>query len=231
MALITHPEVVESIERRSFAHRKHNRVMLGIELLFRREVAMTKVPKTSLTHPLQIAEVSAPGGGTVGITFCPGKHQQSAFSGAWARDLEADVRTIREWGADAVVTLVTARELVDLSVSGLGEKVIAAGMDWLHLPIIDVSVPTAEWDRRWAEVRPGLNAALAGGGKVLVHCKGGLGRAGTVAARLLVERGIAPTEAIASVRQVRPGALETREQKSYVHGLATIATGGREDSR
>jgi protein-tyrosine phosphatase len=190
---------------------------------------MTKAPKTSLTHPLQIAEVSAPGGGTVGITFCPGKFQQSAFSGAWARDLRADVKAIRDWGGDAVVTLVTERELADLRVADLGSEVVASGMQWLHLPIIDVSVPTAEWDERWANIREGLHASLTGGGKVLVHCKGGLGRAGTVAARILVERGVPPREAVEAVRQVRPGAIETGQQEAYVHALvpAAISAGGR----
>ncbi len=188
---------------------------------------MTKAPKTSLTHPLQIAEVAAPGGGTVGITFCPGKFQQSAFSGAWARDLRADVKAIRDWGGDAVVTLVTERELADLRVADLGSEVVAVGMQWLHLPIVDVSIPTAEWDSRWVAIRAGIHAALSGGGKVLVHCKGGLGRAGTVAARILVERGVSPAEAINAVRQVRPGALETREQEAYVHALAPTAVGAQ----
>ena len=52
-------------------------------------------PRTSLSHPLQIAEVSAPGGGMVGITFCPGKHQRLAATGAWARDLQLDLEAIK----------------------------------------------------------------------------------------------------------------------------------------
>ena len=60
--------------------------------------------------------------------------------------------------------------------------------------------------------------------KVLVHCKGGLGRAGTFAARLLVEFGHTPASAIATVRTARPGALETLDQE------ACVAT-GRSSSR
>jgi hypothetical protein len=38
--------------------------------------------KTSLTHPLQIAAISAgPALERVGITFCPGKYDQQAMSG------------------------------------------------------------------------------------------------------------------------------------------------------
>jgi ADP-ribosyl-[dinitrogen reductase] hydrolase len=62
-------------------------------------------------------------------------------------------------------------------------------MDWLHLPIADVSVPGPDFEARWVEVGEGLRARLRDGFDVLVHCKGGLGRAGTIAARLLIELG------------------------------------------
>ena len=51
---------------------------------------------------------------------------------------------------------------------------------------------------------------------MVVHCKGGLGRAGTVAALMLVELGMAPDEAIRTVRAARKGAIETREQERYI---------------
>lgn len=184
---------------------------------------MPSSPKTSLTHPLQIAEIAAPGGGSVGVTFCPGKHQQSAFSGAWARDVAIDVSAIRDWGAGVVTTLVTQAELEALSVADLGAVVKAHGLTWLHLPIRDVSIPTSAWEAQWTAVRAGIHDELDKGGKVLVHCKGGLGRAGTIAARILVERGMAAAGAIKAVRDVRPGALETLEQEDYVHALAETA--------
>ena len=59
----------------------------------------------------------------------------------------------------------------------------------------------------------GLHARLRDGFNVLVHCKGGLGRAGTIAARLLIELGMAPQMAVGVVRQARPGAIETPGRK------------------
>jgi ADP-ribosyl-[dinitrogen reductase] hydrolase len=71
--------------------------------------------RTSNTHPLQIAAVSAgPGLGRIGVTFCPGKGQAHAASGAWRRDLAADLAAIRDWGAAAVVTLLEPAELDSL---------------------------------------------------------------------------------------------------------------------
>ena len=45
-----------------------------------------------------------------------------------------------------------------------------------------------------------------------------------IAARLLVELGMEPTEAIASVRAVRPGAIETIAQEEFVLGICAART-------
>lgn len=177
--------------------------------------------RTSISHPLQIAEVPAPGGGVIGVTFCPGKHQTSAATGSWSRDLSLDVQAIGQWGANTIVTLVTSQELSELRVTALGDEVAAQGMKWLHLPIQDVSTPDVEWEQLWASATKDLHAILDADGRVLVHCKGGLGRAGLVAARLLIERGVLPIIAIAQVRKVRPGAIETSEQERYLYELET----------
>lgn len=58
-----------------------------------------------------------------------------------------------------------------------------------------------------------------------MHCKGGLGRAGTVAARLLIEFGQAPEDAIACVRAARPGAIETHQQETYLRQLNDVLNG------
>ena len=173
--------------------------------------------RTSLSHPLQIAVVQATGvPGRIGITFCPGKVQPGAMSGSWNRDLALDLDAVAEWGAVAVVTLVEDHELEALSVAGLGAAVSARNMTWMHLPIPDVSVPGAAFEARWEAVGRDLRDRLRAGFDVLVHCKGGLGRAGTIAARLLVELGEKPEAAVATVRAARPGAIETDRQLDYV---------------
>jgi ADP-ribosyl-[dinitrogen reductase] hydrolase len=96
-------------------------------------------------------------------------------------------------------------------------------MDWLHLPIRDVSVPDAAFEDAWQCHGPGLRARLRAGFDVLVHCKGGLGRAGLVATRLLIDLGWAPGDALATVRAARPGAVETAEQAGYGLALAPLA--------
>jgi ADP-ribosylglycohydrolase/protein-tyrosine phosphatase len=184
--------------------------------------------RTSETDPLQIAEVSA-GAGVVGITLCPGKQGDSVFGAGWARDLEADIEVIRSWGAAAVVTLIEDHEFDLLGVEALPAAVTAAGIEWHHLPITDVSVPDQRFELRWPLAWSRLRPRLATGERVLVHCRGGLGRAGMIASRLLVEFGAAPEVAIATVRTARPGAIETAAQETWVR-TAVPGHGGADES-
>ena len=179
--------------------------------------------RTSQTHPLQIAAVQAsPSQGRIGITFCPGKHDQMAHTGAWARDLEMDLDAISEWGAKLILTLVEPTELNALKVPHLGDAVLKRGLDWRHLPIADYSVPTDEFEAQWATHGQAIRALLRNGDDVLVHCKGGLGRAGMIAARLLVELGMDPEDAIRNVRGARKGAIETPSQLALVRRTRVI---------
>jgi len=172
--------------------------------------------RTSITHPMRIATLDLPTGGRIGLTFCPGKRDDFAMTGSWSRDLEIDLRAIIDWGASTLVTLIETHEFDLLQVPNLGPSAQAAGLVWHHLPIRDVAVPDSSFEDRWESVGAELRGRLHRGEGLVVHCRGGLGRAGTVAARLLVEFGEVPAKALERVRAVRPGAVETWEQERYV---------------
>jgi hypothetical protein len=94
-----------------------------------------ELKRTSLTHPLQIAAVTAGAGfGRVGITLCPGKCDGHAMSGEWERDLAVDLDAVRNWGAAAVITLVEPKELALLKVERLGDEVLRRNMAWSISP-------------------------------------------------------------------------------------------------
>jgi len=144
------------------------------------------------------------------------------MTGAWDRDLNRDLDAIRDWGAVAVVTLLEPEELMLLKVERIGEEVEIRKMLWFHLPIADVSTPDERFEQAWGAAGEKLRSILRSGSDVLIHCRGGLGRAGTIAARLLVELGMEPATAIASVRRVRPGAIETSDQEKFVLNIGTV---------
>lgn len=175
--------------------------------------------RTSENSPLMIAEVPTPNGGLLGLTTCPGKKDVSRD---WDRDLGADIQAITEWGASSIVTLIEDHEFNLLDIESLGEAVVTAGLHWWHLPIRDVDVPDKQFENQWKALRPDIHARLSSGERILIHCRGGLGRTGLLAGRILVERGVEPETAIAMVRTARPGAIETAEQERYVLKVGTF---------
>ena len=183
---------------------------------------MARHPLTSTNSPLQIAQVLSPpaGGGRIGITLCPGKWQARSVSGNWQRDLATALQATGQWGAAAVVTLMPHDDLVACQAGHIGAACEQQGMEWYHLPIQDVNVPTPEFETAWLYAGLRLREHLRQGRHVLVHCRGGLGRSGTVAARLLAELGRVPEEAVDAVRAARPGAIETLQQEQ--HALQTV---------
>jgi protein-tyrosine phosphatase len=172
-------------------------MVLLLDLPFRQEQSM----KTSVNDPLRIGQVSCPGtSGAIGLTLCPGKKDRER---GWDRDLDIDVAAIRDWGAQVVVSLIEKREFEFLEVIDLPNVVEEHEMRWVHLPIVDVSVPNKRFEARWVVAGANLRRVVREGGRVLFHCRGGLGRAGMIGARLLVELGMDPDEAIRAVRRAR----------------------------
>lgn len=174
-------------------------------------------PRTSQSHPLQVCGVQAPAlPGWLGLTFCPGKRQSNALTGSWHRDLALDLDALHAWGATSVMTLMEDKELSDLGVPDLGKAVEARGMKWWHLPIVDGGVPDERFDSKWPTVGSEIRARLRRGDKIVIHCMGGLGRTGLVAAQILVELGVPVSRAVDTVRTARPGAIENSTQHRHV---------------
>ena len=156
------------------------------------------------------AFVDTPGGGKIGLSPFPKIHEFQDF---------------RIWRATALVTLLEPQEMAFLGVKDLGKQAESSGLAWHHLPIGDMAVPDAGFEERWLKSGPLFRKSLRGGGRLVVHCRAGLGRTGMFGARLLVELGIAPDAAIAAIRKARPGSIETVEQEEHVRACKPIPAG------
>jgi atypical dual specificity phosphatase len=93
----------------------------------------------------------------------------------------------------------------------------AAGLDLLHLPIVDFTPPTLEQQDALVDA---VRERVAVGERVGVHDTAGLGRCGTMLATWFVAEGMGADEAIAAIRALRPGSIETVEQEQAVHAYA-----------
>jgi len=167
-----------------------------------------------------IVVVALPGDcGQIGMAFCPGYKEPGPCAPTGCRGLEADLEAISAWGADAVVTLLEMSELEALGIPLLPTLLLKRGVEWHHLPIPETGVPDSRFEGTWLSSGQRLREILANGGRVLVHCRDSLGRTGTIAAKLLVEFGFKPSDAIALVRITHPGTMVTSAQERYVMNL------------
>ena len=92
-------------------------------------------------------------------------------------------------------------------------------INWVHLPIADMDIPRNNTLDGLNKIRPKLFEAIKTDRSIAIHCMGGLGRSGTVAAIILVDLGIPVVLAIEVIRRFRPGAIETEEQKRFISSI------------
>ncbi|MCB2153649.1 dual specificity protein phosphatase family protein [bacterium] len=134
-----------------------------------------------------------------------GKLAGSAYPGMWST-LEDELAALRRKGFAAVVTLTED----PLPPEALEEQ----GMEGYHLPIADFTPPTLEQIRDFTSfVQTQLSRDS---GAVLVHCRAGIGRTGTMLATYLVTTGMSADEAIQAIRRLRPGSIETFQQEQSI---------------
>src|SRR5262249_23367550 len=88
-----------------------------------------------------------------------------------------------------------------------------AGMMVVHVPVEDMQAPTPE---QLDQAVTGILRANEHQMGVAVHCGAGLGRTGVILACYLVHQGLSAGNAMARVRQLRPGSIETDEQVEAV---------------
>jgi atypical dual specificity phosphatase len=85
----------------------------------------------------------------------------------------------------------------------------AMGFKRYSIPIQDFTAPELADFKTFMEIV--INSLKEG--KVLVHCQGGIGRTGTMAAAYWMKKGLSANEAIKKIRNSMPGAVEIPEQE------------------
>ncbi|MGH7312256.1 MAG: protein-tyrosine phosphatase family protein [Candidatus Rokuibacteriota bacterium] len=113
-----------------------------------------------------------------------------------------------------VVVLAEKRECLSVARGDLLEVYRHERLEVLHLPLRDFTAGNGQ------PLQPYLDCILAelrAGRRIAVHCRAGKGRAGMFAACLAREAlGLSGDEAIAWIRKLVPGSVETRGQEELI---------------
>ncbi len=164
----------------------------------------------STIHPtweLQILE----GQSALVLTPCPGTKEA---------DLSASLAQLKAQGVQAVVSALSFAEMAEAGVAQLPQQSKELGMAWFHLPIEDDQAPGEEFASQWEQVSPNLHNIVNQGGKLALHCMGGSGRTGILAAHLLLELGWDLERIKSEVKALRPGAFTKPLQIEYINQFA-----------
>ena len=138
--------------------------------------------------------------------------------------LEEEMDAWRRAGIDTVLSLLTLEEEQDLDLLREAHEANARGMKFVSLPIPDRQVPNSESEVSATLDR--LDADLAAGKNVVVHCRQGIGRTGLVAACLLVTKGLTPDAAVKTLSAARGTAVPaTAEQRHWIDHYAAVLAG------
>lgn len=166
-----------------------------------------------MTPPFIISSIRTITGGTISLCRLPGSKSL----------INNDLHELIQLKPVCIISLTPLEELNEKGGKGLPELVLKQNILWLHFPIVDYSYPSVEQSNLWNELSTKLHSFLDEDKTIVFHCLAGIGRSGTVALRLLVERGEDHLTALQRLRLVRPGAVETPDQLRWATDLSQQA--------
>ena len=133
--------------------------------------------------------------------------------------LEDEARRWARLGLDVVVSLLTPDEAAEFELVDEDKACRSNGVQFISLPIPDRGVPRSREEVLKLVSR--LDAEMADGKAVGIHCRQGIGGSGLLAACLLVSTGVSPEAAFQRLTQARGCPIpETGEQRQWVEGFA-----------
>lgn len=150
-----------------------------------------------MSHPYDILDIPGHAGRLL-FTPCPGTK---------GTPITEALTTITSAGAQVLVTLMPNSELAANQADDLPARCAEQGIEWWQLPVADEQVPMDDFDAAWHRHRDTLLTRLAAGATLAIHCKGGSGRTGLIAARILIELGMPREAAVNQVQALRPKAI------------------------
>ena len=145
----------------------------------------------------------------LGVSQFPGKNLQNIFD---LSSFSKDLQIIKKQKVKIVVSLLPDNEKNKLGLDDLiwsKEEV-----EYIQFPINDFSVPPKKKFNELKKLISFIKKNLMLSKHVLIHCNGGKGRSGMIAA--LVLKAMKEKDPIKKVREKVIGSIETEEQEIFV---------------
>lgn len=155
-------------------------------------------------HPFQTVQLNT---GAILLTPCPGTKEASIID---------SIACLKEAGATTLITMMQPSELEKHKVSAIPEVCRALEVDWFHFPVEDDHSPREPTQQLIRENIELLKAKLNQGETIAVHCKGGQGRTGLMAAILMLELGYSWAETKERIQSVKPKSLTLAPHLAYL---------------
>tara|TARA_B100001939_G_scaffold264090_1_gene231308 strand:+ start:284 stop:868 length:585 start_codon:yes stop_codon:yes gene_type:complete len=151
--------------------------------------------------------------GKLGLCGCPGTLLDSDKQ---IIGIENTLKIFKNHQIDIIVSLLETSELKLLGCDNLTKEIKLNNFVWFHFPITDFDIPTKNSLSELNLLLSELEKFLKKEKNIIIHCKAGLGRTGTIASLLLTKLGLSTKNAVHYIRKYRPGSIDTNEQKNFV---------------
>lgn len=149
-----------------------------------------------MKHPYDILQLE--NGAKLIFTPCPGTRDTT---------LEEAIKTLADAGATTLITSMPYEELAINNVETLPAVCESRGIKWVHLPVEDDKSPEQAFSDHLLKHKAELLGLINDKATIAIHCKGGSGRTGLIAAVLLLEAGQSWDDVKSQIQLLRPKAL------------------------
>ena len=153
--------------------------------------------------------------GDLYIGFAPGKWEyQDSLNLEWRRNLRLDLQLIKDKGITQIICLVEDSELEELRIPNYVNIAKEFGITVVRYPFPDHHPPPNNSETKYLVNE--LCSKLMSGEKLLVHCKGGVGRAPTITVCILIHLGVNLDSSLKIVKERRKNCLKNKKQLQFL---------------